>query len=198
MSCYWAKFEKRESHIFRFDTRVYLNSREHPSDNDPCIGAIVGKNPGSALPSNLNNTALQKVVLDNDRLLPTIRSIFLKAYKHETKAVVKNSYIQVLNLMYVCDSELTQAIRKNEEYPRSIICDTEGRDFPFLWYVWGGDNKKLNIYKQRFYNLKTKLHYYFDPKTDQVVSRAPGMIESARHTQGLNHALILPYISSII
>ena len=43
---YWAKFENIENNIHRFDTRVYLKQIQKPSNNDICLGAIVGKNPG--------------------------------------------------------------------------------------------------------------------------------------------------------
>lgn len=48
MSCYWAKFEKLGNSIFRYDTIIYLNQVNSPGNNDKCIGAIVGKKPGSA------------------------------------------------------------------------------------------------------------------------------------------------------
>ena len=195
---YWARFECKGGNFFRFDTRVYLNDRHYPQNGDQCIGAVVGKNPGAALPSNLSSTALQEVVLDNDQLLPTIRSVFNKAYKLSNKTIAKDSYIQVLNLMYVCDKVLSQAIQKVEEYPTIITCDTEKKEFSFLWYVWGGDNTKINRYKSRFANLKTNHHFYLDHKRNVVISKPPGLSDHARHTQGLKHDLIVPYISGLL
>ena len=52
-----------------------------------------------------------------------------KAYKLSNKTIAKDSYIQVLNLMYVCDKVLSQAIQKVEEYPTIITCDTEKKNF---------------------------------------------------------------------
>jgi hypothetical protein len=68
------------------------------------------------------------------------------------KALPKNSYIQVLNLFYICDKELSVALNKIEKYPQ-IVCDKERKPFPFLWYVWGTENKGLNVYKPRLYNV---------------------------------------------
>ncbi len=198
MSYYWAKFKQISNNTFRFDTRIYLNLTSDPSDNDLCIGAIVGKNPGSAIPSSSNNTSLQKIVLDGDNLLPTVRSIFTKAYQHSEKPIQKNSYIQVLNLLYICDKELSQAIRKIGDYPNPIICDTESRHFPFVWYVWGGKKKGLNFYKERFNGLNANLHFYLNTQTNEIVDYSPRPGDSARHTQGLKHELVVPYISSII
>ena len=153
MSYYWAKFDTRDNDIFRFDTRVYLKLMKTPSDNDQCIGAIVGKNPGSAKPSSHIKDVLQKVNLDGDKLLPNVRSIFLKAYQHSNKLIDDNVYIQVLNLIYLCDNNLNRATKKIINYSNQIICNTEKNDFPFMWFVWRPDNKKLNMYKQRFYHL---------------------------------------------
>ena len=195
---YWAKFEGKNGNLFRFDTRVYLNDIDFPTNEDLCIGAVVGKNPGRALPSNLSSNVLQEVVLDNDQLLPTIRSIFSKAHKLSNKTIVKSSYIQVLNLMYVCDEILSRAIQKNVQYQTAITCDTEKKEFPFLWYVWGGDNTKINPYKSRFANLKTNQHFYLDHKKNIVVNNSPGLSDHARHTQGMQHGLIIPYISKLL
>ena len=198
LSCYWARFEKKEVGIFRFDTRVYLNSVEIPSANDQCIGAVVGKNPGSAVPACYDNNDLQEIVLDSDQLLPNIRSILIKAFKYSEKKSHKNSYMQVLNLFYVCDNNLIQAIRKIETCQNRIICDAEDKYFPFIWYVWGGDNKDLNIYKERFAKINSNSHFYLNTKTKEVIEYAPGFRDSARHTQGLKHDLIVPHISKVI
>jgi len=180
---YWAIFEKRKNNFFRFDTRVYLNLLGNPTDKDICIGAVVGKNPGSALPSLYNCPTLQEIELDGDQLLPNIRSIFLKAYKRSNKLMQKNSYIQVLNLLYICNKDLSQAIKTIADYPNQIICDTEEKHFPFLWYLWGNDNKNLNLYKNRFYDLVANIHFYLDTNTKVIIPNYPALNDSARHTQ---------------
>lgn len=79
-----------------FATRVYLIEINKPSDNDKCLGAIVGKNPGSARGA-ISNELIQ-IDLQGDKLLPTVRNIFENAYKKCAKEILENSYIQVLNL----------------------------------------------------------------------------------------------------
>lgn len=64
MSYYWAIFQKVRSNVFRYDTRIYLESLDEPNDDDICIGAVVGKNPGSAKANNINSTSLQQIRLD--------------------------------------------------------------------------------------------------------------------------------------
>lgn len=198
LSYYWARFKKIDNNIFRFDTRVYLKSIKNPSDSDICIGAVVGKNPGSAAPIYPNSDELQKINLDGDQLLPNIKSIFKKSYDEANKVIKQNSYVQILNLMYICNKELKQAINKVEKYTTPIICDTEKKYFPFLWYVWGGSDKDLNRFKERFTKLNADVHFYLDTKSKTIVTNAPNLKDSARHTQGLKHDFVVPYISKIV
>lgn len=198
LSYYWGKFELRNKDLFRLDTRIYLKPILKPSSNDLCIGAVVGKNPGSAKPSDHNSTSLQKIELDKDKLLSNIRSILIKAYQMAKEPIPENSYVQMLNLLYVCDIKPEQAIKKVEKHNHLIICDTEEHTFPFLWYVWGSSNKKLNFYKPRIFNIKSDMHFYLNTNTNEVINTPPQIDDAARHTQGLKHDLIVPFISKIL
>ena len=66
MSYFWAKFEKIDDNIFRYNTRIYLSNIENVNDNDSCIAAIIGINPGSAKANDTCNSELQKINLDGD------------------------------------------------------------------------------------------------------------------------------------
>lgn len=198
MSYYWAKFEKIGNNIFRYDTRIYLKTINSPGDNDICIGAIVGKNPGSAVAYSPSKNGLQKINLDGDKLLPNMRSIFLKAYQNSNIPIDDNAYIQVLNLMYICDKNLGQAIKKIVEHKTVVNCSGERRSFPFTWYVWGNNDKRLNKYKVRFDNIDSEIHFFLDTKTNELVNKKPTVNDSARHTQGMRHELVIPYISDIL
>lgn len=198
MDNYWAKFVQVKSDIFRLDTRIYLKAIKKPSDDDICIGAVCGKNPGSAIPDGNITGNLQIIDLDGDNLLPTVRSIFLKAYTDANKSVKVNSYIQVLNLMYICDKDLSNAIKKISNYKKPEICKTEEKIFPFLWYVWGNSDAKLNEFKQRFSNIKTDKQFYFHTKNEEIIDKFPELNNPARHTQGLSHDLVVPFISKIL
>ena len=84
---YLARFEEIEGKLFRFDTRIYLN--DYNSDNDgKCVGAIIGKNPGSAIPSKLNE--LVPLELNGDKMLPTVRNRFVDGYKLAKKEIPLN------------------------------------------------------------------------------------------------------------
>ncbi len=79
MSHFWAKFLSIDDETYRLDTRIYLKDIDSPREGDLCIGAIVGKNPGSAKQST-SSGELQSIELANDKLLPTVRNIVTKAY----------------------------------------------------------------------------------------------------------------------
>ncbi len=198
MNSYWAQFMKIEDNIFRFNTRIYLEQIDKPNDSDICIGAVVGKNPGSAQAKDLHNKQIQEILLTNDKLLPSVRSIIHKTYKFAHKEVPKKSYIQVLNLFYLCNPILSNAIKEIEKYSTPKICNSENLDFPWVWYLWGNENIKLSKFKIRFKKLKTHNHFFLDKKTKQIISHIPNSQEFAKHTQGLMHDLLIPYLSHII
>lgn len=200
-SCYWAKFEEQDNALFRFDTRVYINPIQAPSDSDFCIGAVVGKNPGSAKPSRLNSCQLQEIYLDGDNMLPTIKSMCKKAFELSKKPIMKNMYIQVLNLIYICNKDLNIALKEIHKYQMSEgqkICSTENSNFHFIFYVWGGDNDKLNAYKHRFKEVNTQNHFFYEKNKRELVKTQPNEIDFAKHPQGLSHDLVVPYLSELI
>jgi hypothetical protein len=140
----------------------------------------------------------QKIELDTDKFLRSIYSIFKQAYQRANKPVPESSYIQVLNLLYVCDIKPEQAIKKIKKHDHPLICDTEERAFPFLWYLWGSSHKKLNDYKPRIFKIQSDMHLYLDTHTKEVIHTPPELHSAAKHTQGLKHDLIVPFISKIL
>lgn len=198
MSCFWAQFQMIGIDVFRYDTRIYLKSIRAPSENDICIGAIVGKNPGSAIANNLNIMSLQQINLDGDKLLPTVRNILLKSFNIADKTISSGEYVQVLNLFYLCDPVLVNAVGSISKYDSPMYCISESKKFYWIWYVWGGENVNLSDFKHRFKNFNTKEHFFFDWKTKSVSNHVPGHKDFARHTQGLSHKSIVPYISELV
>lgn len=198
MSFFWAKFKQIGHDIFRHDTRIYLQSISEPKDSDVCIGAIVGKNPGSAKASDPSSTTLQQITLDGDKLLPTVRNIVRKAYEQAEKKVEHREYIQVLNIFYLCNPALDEAIAIMITYNNPMSCETESMQFPWVWYVWGGENPALSKFKDRFSNLRAERHFYYDKVIGQVVDQKPSLRDFAKHTQGLKHDDVVDYISELI
>lgn len=196
-SCFWAEFVEIGNDIFRFDTRIYLNSITSIESSDRCIGAVVGKNPGSAKPTK-KIVGLQPINLDGDKLLPTVKNIVTNSYYRAGIDYPKRSYIQILNLFYLCEPQFNQAILKHNNNKSVRFCSTEKSSFPWVWYVWGEKLDNLNIYKIRFSNLQSNVHFYYDQKLKEVVDKQPSISDFAKHTQGLKHDYMIPYIANIL
>lgn len=197
---YWARFEDINGETFRFNTRIYLQPIAKPSSTDVCIGAFIGKNPGSAQPTNPKVLTLQRIQLDNDNMLPTIKSIMTKVYKVAGKKSKPNSYIQVLNLFYLCDPLIKQARRRIQGFlPDPPIDCSENNKFPFVFYTWGGPNDGINSYKNRFIkNIRTNNHIWFDYNANRTKLTKPSETDFVKHIQGLRHDNILHQIAAII
>ena len=104
MAYYWANFKEIDGNLFRFDTRIYLNNITEPQVGDKCIGAVVGKNPGSAISRESTVIdALVEIELAGDKLLPNVRSIILKSFPE----IKRSQYVQVLNLFYLCEKNIS-------------------------------------------------------------------------------------------
>jgi len=194
---FWAEFEKIGDDIFRFDTRVYLNSISEIRETDHCVGAVVGKNPGAAKPSAIGK-GIQPISLDGDKLLPTVRNIFVKSYREAGIDLPERGYIQILNLFYLCDENLGQAIAKLRKNHHAKNCLSENKYFPLIWYVWGDSSDDLNPFKERFKQLQSRHHFYYDKIHDHVVSEPASISCFAKHTQGLRHDSMVPYIAELI
>lgn len=197
MSHFWARFEVVNGETFRLDTRIYLKDIDIPNNNDRCIGAIVGKNPGSAKPSTLTDQ-LQSVVLDNDKLLPTVLNVITKAYQCVNVSLPDRGYVQVLNLFYLCNSKLDEAIASIDRVAEPPLCESETRLFPWVWYVWGDQSDQLDPRKKRFSQLNANHHFFFDKTLQEVRDGVPRCCDFARHTQGLTHDSVVPHIARLI
>lgn len=108
----------------------------------------------------------------------------LLKYRQNIKS---GEYIQVLNLFYLCDKNLDDAIKEYDSISSDdLICTTEKKLFPFIWYVWGGNNLKLNKYKERFSDISTNKHFFFSKNNNdyKMIDTIPKHNELAKHTQG--------------
>lgn len=197
MNHFWAKFLSVGGKTFRLDTRIYLDGIDAPRRGDSCIGAIVGKNPGSAKPS-ASSGELQPIELDGDKLLPTVCNVITKAYLTANTSVPDRGYVQVLNLFYLCNPVLSQAIESIGSVAEPPLCKSETGSFPWVWYVWGDESSDLNPHKERFSQIKTNHHFFFDKRTKEVKGRSPRHHEFAKHTQGLKHEYVVPHIAQLI
>jgi hypothetical protein len=192
---YFARFENINGNLFRFDTRIYLNDYD-TSKSSMCVGAIVGKNPGSAIPKVLNELA--PLELDGDRMLPTVRNRFIDGYKLAQKNIPINSFVRVWNLFYTCDPDLDSACYKASSFKSLPICTTENESVPIFWYGWGGNDQRLNSFKERFMT-KEWPHTFFYDHTESRVSKAKPTINSfAKHTQGMPSKPVNEHLASVV
>jgi hypothetical protein len=192
---YVAKFQEVEGALCRFDTRIYLWSH-NPSKDSVCVGAIVGKNPGSAMPSRLGELA--PLELRGDKMLPTVGNRFMEAYAIAKKPLPQNSYVRVWNLFYICDKDLKQAAGIASQLAHQPICESEANTVPFVWFGWGGNNATLNPFKQRFVERGYRSAFFYDHTCGKVIGRAPEQNDFAKHTQGMPAAPIREYLASVV
>ena len=197
MSHYWAEFTQLGKDTFRFDTRIYIRSINSTEKSDRCVGAVVGKNPGSAK-AGIIGKGIQPIELEGDKLLPTVHNIVKKAYMAAGIQTPERGYIQVLNLFYLCNPDLGKAIIALKENKCARNCSTENRSCPWIWYVWGGASEALTPYQNRLSNLIGNDHFYYDKEKSKVIAESPFATAFAKHTQGLKHDYVVPYIAGLL
>ena len=192
---YLARFEEIEGVLFRFDTRIYLNGYE-PENTGNCVGAIIGKNPGSAMPNKLNE--LIPLELNGDKMLPTVRNRFIDGYILAKKEIPSNSFVRVWNLFYICDADLSSACQKVASYKELLICSTEDEAVPIVSYGWGGYDEQLNYFKERFIDKAWPRQFYYDHERSCVITNPPTIQSFAKHTQGMPSKPVNEYLANVL
>lgn len=192
---YFARFEMVHGHLFRFDTRIYVGKYEN-HEQGICVGAIVGKNPGSALPERLSE--LLPLNLNRDRMLPYVRNSFLDAYRKAGRIVPKNAFVRVWNLFYICNPFFAEECAANGYLEFNPICHSEGESADIMWFAWGNGNGPLNCFRERFLSRSVINGFFYDKGTRSIVSRMPTVIELARHTQGMPREPIVTHLAGIL
>lgn len=191
---YFARFQKVGNDWIRHDTRIYLSDFTGTSLQGNCLGAIIGKNPGSAQAAVPEWGALE---LSGDKMLPNVRNILLEAFDHAGKKPPVDSFVQVLNLFYICGSDLVTATKALAKHKSAYPDPSEFRSFPFVWFAWGKGSRVLDPLKTRFVAMhKNDNAFFYCPQTATVVPRPPKRTELAKHTQGLPHAPLVSYLAT--
>lgn len=145
-SHYWAKFiqENQDAYLYRFDTRIYINPTDSPQDSDTCLGAIFLKNPGSAFPKDRSLINNGFALTEGDKTLNIMKHVLLEAYKNYD--IKPAGYVQILNLFYLCEKDLTVAkrtIKSSSNKVRRDVC--ENKKFDWVWYAWGRRNELKSV-----------------------------------------------------
>ncbi|QOJ20766.1 MAG: hypothetical protein HRU77_08695 [Gammaproteobacteria bacterium] len=192
---YLARFEEIEGVLFRFDTRIYLSAYDPVGDGN-CVGAIIGKNPGSAIPNKLN--VLVPLELNGDKMLPTVRNRFIDGYKLAHKEIPSNSFVRVWNLFYICDPDLSSACNKAGSFSKLPTCGTENDGAPIVWYGWGGYDERLNLFKERFISRAWPQQFYYDHENSGINTCPPTIRSFAKHTQGMPSKPVNEHLANVL
>lgn len=180
---YFAHFTRRGSRQFRIDTRIYLQEVDAAQPDDLCVAAVVGKNPGSA--STQSFDTLAPLSLAQDKLLPTVRSVFRRAHQRAGIAMPPRAFVRVLNLFYLCNPDLHAAIRDFRSAGDAPVCPSEAALPKIVWFVWGGNDPRLDPFKGRFQQLTVDFPFFVSKAMGKIEERIPRPRDFARHTQGL-------------
>lgn len=189
---YFARFEQHNGAMFRFDTRIYLREGDGPGPQDTRIGAIIGKNPGAARHTVLGSLAPLSV--GADKLLPTVKRCFTKAYAQAGKPIPAGAFVRVWNLFYLCGPDLAVAIAAAQRFPQLPQCASESDTPPIVWFAWGADHPFLATLKPRFRTTAIASGFFFDQRTGCIAARIPQSNDFARHTQGMNEAPVVAFL----
>lgn len=191
---YCARFEEFDGRLFRFDTRIYLEAHI-PNEPDICVGAIVGKNPGSAKPTQLG--VMAELDLDGDKMLPSVRNRFVAAYQKSGVHIPVNAFVQVWNLFYLCNPNLSAACSAIDSFANPPICSSERLAPRVVWFAWGGSDSRLNPFKERFLSCGHP-SFYYNHQVGEVERRVPLAEDFAKHPQGMPATPIVNHLASLV
>ena len=191
---YYARFELIQGHVFRFDTRIYLGQVPCHEEGE-CVGAVVGKNPGSAKPTQLD--VLAPLSLAGDKMLPSVRNRFLRAYERAGRLAPRGAFVRVWNLFYLCNPNLTAACSSMSRITNVPVCPSEGSQPKVVWFAWGGADRRIDAFKQRFGAYGDGCFYY-DHHRRTVVSGAPAVGDFAKHPQGMPAEPLVRYLAGVL
>lgn len=192
---YYARFEIREGSLFRFDTRIYLGNGE-PNEKSYCVGAVVGINPGSARYRVLNE--YQQLELGKDKMLPFVRNRFIAAYRKACRQPPHGAYVQILNVFYLCNEHLSQAITQLEQFSNPPMCPGEQSTFPITWYAWGAESAQLAALKQRFMKRHDLQSSFMNRDRQTFGTGVPNQMEFAKHPRGMPALPIEEKLASLL
>jgi hypothetical protein len=192
---YYARFERRGPNDFRFDTRIYLRNEQPDLSNGTCIGAIIGKNPGSAVPNVYD--VLAPIPLNGDKMLPSVRNRFVSAFKLAGKPIPVNAYVRVWNLFYLRDPDLNHACSVLKDLTATPRCATEKHKAKILWLAWGQDDDRLNHLKARF-KLCGQSAFYYCHRQKLIVPQMPSTADFAKHPQGMPANPVIAHLATLV
>lgn len=142
------------------------------------------------------------LILDGDNTLPLIQGLFFDAYTKARKPIPKNAFIQVWNLVYLCNPDAKAAFTALKTIPNPPLCPSEQYCKPRLvWFAWGKckwstahlEIQRFNCLKKRFRleHYEKSFYYGHADSTHYVAEKAkiipgvPSDDDFAKHPQRL-------------
>ncbi len=194
----YARFEERAGQLFRYDTRIYLSDDlEQFEAGGKCVGAVVGKNPGSARPK-LTDGRWARLDLAGDKMLPSVRNRFVEAYRRAQKPIPADAYVQVWNLFYLVNNNDDQACSALRSLPNLVVCPSEAIKPKVVWFAWGRipqpeHRELLNRLKGRFLLQGHEDVFFFgnansgsyDLASAKIQNGLPSTSDFVKHSQGI-------------
>jgi hypothetical protein len=193
---YWARFPTRAGRLYRLDTRVYLQPVDRCRRSDPALGAIVGKNPGSARPREPGFTRHQQIRLANDRLLPTVRSLVTRAWRCAGCLPPDRGYVQILNLFYLVQADFAKARTELQSVRRTVVDPAAAKEYPWTMFVWGRLDPQLATLADSTV-VRTERPFFVDRYSGNVVEGRPRGDDFARHTQGMRLEPVIDFLAGL-
>ena len=195
MPHFFAQFRQMGNIWIRHDTRIYLSDFNDTRPAGRCLGAIVGKNPGSAKAASEDWGTLR---LDGDKMLPNVRNILVQAFARAGKTPPPDAYFQVLNLFYLCGQDLAEATAALAAENNAHADPAESGSFPIVWFAWGGPSRQLDSLKDRFLSRQFAHAFYYSPVSGSVVTSIPSKTVLAKHPQGLPHEPLIAHFAALL
>ena len=192
---YFAHFRMHEGNQFRLDTRIYLQD-EKPGEEDICVAAIIGKNPGFANGKKFD--CLAPISLDNDKLLPFVRNRFQNAYKLAGVKIPSGAFVRVWNLFYLCNKTLTAAVNAQRGIRQRLDCDSESDWPPIIWFAWGPPKPWFRAMPTRFLGREIEHPFYLHMDSRKIIAKVPRPDSRVKHTQGMPKQPVERHLASIL
>lgn len=176
---YYAEFitHPLSGHTYRHDTRIYLSGFTGNRSGGRCVGAFIGKNPGSALRSASGWGLIQE-----DTTLRLIRSVWLKSLKAKPNP---DEYIQVLNLFYLCDPNFQKALKLAMKSSLYFPDPVENQPFEKVWWAIGDYDDasyRLGYCLRRIQSsVRSSKHVFYDSRKNAGKGREITGLPSAGH-----------------
>jgi hypothetical protein len=192
---YYACFRLHEGRQFRLDTRIYLGDGA-PGGKDICVAAIIGKNPGSASPTEYGR--LSPINLKGDKLLPFVRNRFQNAYRMAGTKPSVGAFGRVWNLVYLCNKDLHAAVKEYQRVRVPLHCASEDSLPPAVWFAWGPPSPRLRGHSSRFMGREMDHPFYYDMDSERIIDEVPGQNSRVKHTQGMPAEPVEDHLASLI